>query len=118
MKRQMICVSCPIGCTLAVELSNEGEFLSVTGNGCKRGLQYAESECTNPVRVLTTTMRVNGGALAVVPVKTSIPIAKGKMFDCMQVINAEIVDAPIKTGDILINNICDTKADIVATNDV
>ena len=116
MKRDMICVSCPIGCALSVELDDKGKVLSVSGNTCKRGEKYAIDECTNPVRMLTSTIRVNGGALPVVPVKTSKPIPKGKMFDCMAAINNEVVDAPIKLGDVLISNVCDTGVDIVATN--
>ena len=118
MTRDLICVSCPIGCSLKVELDEDGKVLSVTGNTCKRGEQYAVSECTNPVRVLTSTMRVKGGKLPVVPVKTSVPIPKGKMFEIMEVINCEVVDAPVRMGDVLINNVCDTGADIVATNEV
>lgn len=117
MKRELICVSCPFGCPITVELDDSGVVLSVTGNTCKRGEQYAISECTNPVRVLTTTMKVNGGSRAVVPVKTNMPIPKGKMFECMQTINNEVVDAPVKMGDVLVCNICDTGADIVATNE-
>lgn len=117
MMRELICVSCPLGCRLSVELGENNEVLSVTGNNCKRGEKYAISECTNPVRMLTTTMKVHGSRLPVVPVKTSQPIPKGKMFECMKVINSEVVDAPIKMGDVLICNICDTGVDIVATND-
>ncbi len=116
MIKELTCVSCPIGCQLKVELSEKNEVLSVTGNTCKRGEKYAHDECTNPVRMLTTTIKVNGGSLPVIPVKTSVPIPKGKMFECMQVINNEVVDAPIKMGEVLISNICDTGADIVATN--
>lgn len=116
MTKEMTCVSCPIGCQLKVELSDKNEVLSVTGNTCKRGEKYAHDECTNPVRMLTTTMRVNGGSLPVIPVKTSVPIPKGMMFECMKVINNQVVDAPIKMGEVLISNICDTGADIVATN--
>ncbi|MDD6012911.1 MAG: DUF1667 domain-containing protein [Oscillospiraceae bacterium] len=117
MKKDLICVSCPLGCMLSVELSEKGEVISVTGNTCPRGKKYAEDECTNPVRMLTSTVKVNGGKLAVVPVKTSVPIPKGKMFDCMKVINNEVVDAPVRMGDVIICNICDTGADIVATNE-
>ncbi len=118
MIKEMICVSCPIGCMMTVELNDKNEVISVKGNTCKRGEQYATDECTNPVRMLTTTIKVSGGTLPVVPVKTSKPIPKGKMFDCMQVINNEVVDAPVKMGDVLICNICDTGVDIVATNEV
>ena len=118
MIREMICVSCPIGCALRVELDDSGKVLSVSGNTCKRGEKYAIDECTNPVRMLTSTVKVNGGSLPVVPVKTSKSIPKGKMFECMAAINNEVVDAPIKLGDVLISNVCDTGADIVATNEV
>ncbi|MCM1364155.1 MAG: DUF1667 domain-containing protein [Faecalibacterium sp.] len=118
MIKEMICVSCPLGCPIKVELSESGEVLSVTDNTCKRGEQYAISECTNPVRILTSTMKVNGGSLPVIPVKTSAPIPKDMMFECMKVINNEVVDAPIKMGDVLISNVCDTGVDIVATNEV
>lgn len=118
MKKEMVCVSCPLGCSLSVELSESGDVLSVKGNTCPRGEKYATDECTNPVRMLTSTVKVNGGSLPVVPVKTSAPISKGKMFECMKVINAEVVDAPVKMGEVLICNICETGADIVATNTV
>ena len=115
MIKEMVCVSCPIGCMLTVELNDQNEVLSVKGNTCKRGEQYAIDECTNPVRMLTSTVKVNGGKLPVVPVKTAKPIPKGKMFDCIQVINSTVVDAPVKMGDVLIQDICGTGIDIIAT---
>lgn len=118
MKREMVCVACPLGCTMSVELDDKGGVISVTGNTCKRGEKYAKDECTNPVRMLTTTMKVNGGSLPVISVKTSAPIPKDMMFECMKEINKEVVDAPIRMGEVLISNICDTGADIVATNEV
>ena len=116
-KRELTCIGCPLGCSITVTMEN-AEILDVTGNTCKRGEKYAIDECTNPVRMLTSTVRVNGGKLPVVPVKTSVPIPKGKMFECMAAINNEVADAPIKLGDVLIANVCDTGADIVATNEV
>lgn len=118
MTKEMTCVACPLGCQLTVELGENNEVLSVTGNTCKRGEKYAHDECTNPVRMLTTTMKVNGGSLPVISVKTSAPIPKGKMFECMKAINNEVVDAPIKMCEVLISNICDTGVDIVATNEM
>ncbi len=118
MTKEMICVSCPLGCMLSVELNDKNEVMSVSGNTCKRGEQYAIDECTNPVRMLTSTMKVHGGKLPVIPVKTSKPIPKGKMFECMEIINSVSVDAPVKMGEVLISNICDTGADIIATNEM
>lgn len=115
MKRSLVCVSCPLGCSIEVELEN-GEVVSVTGNTCKRGDAYARSEVTHPVRSLTTSVKVEGGVHPVVPVKSSAPVPKEKMFDCMKVINAATVKAPVKIGDVIIENILDLGVNIVATN--
>ncbi len=115
MKKNLICVSCPLGCPIEVEIEN-GEILSVTGNTCKRGDAYARDELTNPVRSLTTTVKLIGGALPVVPVKSSKPVPKDKMFDCMKLINEASIEAPVKIGDVVIKDILGSGADIVVTN--
>jgi CxxC motif-containing protein len=115
MKKNLICVSCPLGCPIEVEIEN-GEILSVTGNTCKRGDAYARDELTNPVRSLTTTVKLEGGALPVVPVKSSKPVPKDKMFECMKVINSASIKAPVKIGDVVIKDILGSGADIVVTN--
>ncbi len=115
MKKSLICVSCPLGCPIEVEIEN-GEILSVTGNTCKRGDAYARDELTNPVRSLTTTVKLVNGALPVVPVKSSKPVPKNKMFECMEIINKASVEAPVKIGDVVVENILGTGADIIVTN--
>lgn len=115
MKKNLICVSCPLGCPIEVEIEN-GEILSVTGNTCKRGDTYARAELTNPVRSLTTTVKLVGGNLPVVPVKSSKPVPKDKMFECMELINEASIKAPVKIGDVVIKDILGSGADIVVTN--
>lgn len=115
MKKNLICVSCPLGCPIEVEIEN-GEVVSVTGNTCKRGDAYARAEITNPVRSLTTSVKVENGLHPVVPVKSSGPVPKDKMFDCMKEINSITVKAPVKIGDVVIENILGLGVDIVATN--
>ena len=115
MKKNLICVSCPLGCPIEVEIEN-GEVVSVTGNTCKRGDAYARSVITNPVRSLTTSVKVENGLHPVVPVKSSGPVPKDKMFDCMKEINSVTVKAPVKIGDVVIENILGLGVDIVATN--
>ena len=115
MKKNLICVSCPLGCPIEVEIEN-GEILSVTGNTCKRGDAYARTEVTNPTRMITTTVRVEGGKAYVVPVKSANPIPKGMMMDCMKVINEASIKAPVNIGDVVLENILGTGVDIVATN--
>lgn len=117
-KRELICVSCPIGCAITVEFDDNGEIVSVTGNTCKRGDSYARQECTHPERMLTSTVKVVGGRLPVVPVKSSVPVPKEMLFDCMKEINKVTVKAPVHIGDVVLPNILDTGADIVATNEV
>ena len=75
-KRELICVACPLGCPITVTLDENGAVTDVKGNTCKRGEAYAHTECTNPTRMLTTTVRVEGGNAYVVPVKTANPIPK------------------------------------------
>ena len=116
MKRNLVCIACPIGCPIEVELNDAGEVLGVTGNTCPRGEAYARTEVTHPVRSLTTSVKVEGGVHPVVPVKTAAPIPKEKMFDCMQVLNAVTLQAPVAIGDVVVKDICGLGVDVVATN--
>ena len=116
MKKDMICIACPRGCYMTVEVGDNGEFVSVTGNTCKRGEAYAKTEVTNPTRSLTSTVKVIGGAHPVVPVKSAAPVPKGLLFECMKEINKAEIKAPVKIGDTVIENILGTGVDIIATN--
>lgn len=118
MTKDLVCVACPLGCPIKVTLDDNGAVVDVTGNTCKRGYEYAHTECTNPTRSLTSTVKVEGGRLPVVPVKSTAALPKGVMFDCMKEINKACLKAPVKIGDIAVKNILDTGIDIVATNEV
>lgn len=116
MLKNIVCVACPMGCGITVEISAEGEIISVTGNTCKRGDAYARTECTNPVRSLTTTVKVCGGIHPVVPCKSAGPIPKGKVIECAEALREVEVKAPVKLGDVLVENVLGTGVNIVATN--
>ncbi len=116
MTRNITCVTCPMGCSVTVEISDSGEIISVSGNTCKRGEEYAKNEITHPQRSLATTLRVEGGIYNVVPCKSAGPLPKEKIFECMEAVNSTCVNAPVKLGDVLVKNICGTGVDIVATN--
>ena len=116
MQKNIICVACPMGCGVTVEIAENGEIISVTGNTCKRGDAYARTECTNPVRSLATTVKVNGGIYNVVPCKSAGALPKDNIMECMDIINNVSADAPVKLGDILVKDILGTGIDIVATN--
>ena len=52
------------------------------------------------------------------PVKTSKPIKKDLMFEIMDKINSKLVYAPIKIGDVLIENVDGDNTDIIATKNI
>ena len=106
------CTRCPMGCTLTVRETDGG--LTVTGNTCPRGEEYGRSEFICPVRTLTSTVRVLGGSEPLLPVRTDRPIPKDKLMDCMALIRALTVTAPVTTHQVLVENIADTGADLVA----
>lgn len=117
MKKEIICTVCPRGCHINVE--GEGEkILSMEGYGCKRGVTYATAEFTNPVRILTTLVKIDGMDGELLPVRSANPVPKDKLFDCMDVIRKTKVGLPVKMHDVIIKNICDTGVDIVATKAV
>ena len=117
MKKEIICTVCPRGCHIQVE--GEGEkVLSVDGQGCKRGLEYASAEYAHPVRILTTTVKLEGDAADLLPVRSNKPLPKEKIMDCMALIRAAAVKAPVARYDVIIPNICGTGVDIVATKSV
>ena len=116
-KRELTCIVCPLGCTLEVNMENN-QIKDVKGNGCKRGISYAQAECTNPTRTLTTTMRVENGKYPLVPVKSEKEIPKHLMLACMKVINNTKATAPIQIGDVLVENILDTGVNIVASSNL
>lgn len=116
-KVNLICIGCPLGCPLEVEMEG-AEVLTVTGQTCKNGEKYARKELTNPTRIVTSTVRVSGGALSMVSVKTASDIPKGKIFDCVRELRAIDLTAPVAIGDVVIENVCDTGVAIIATKNV
>ncbi|MEG0264866.1 MAG: DUF1667 domain-containing protein [Erysipelotrichaceae bacterium] len=117
MKKEMICIVCPKGCHLSVEME-DNKVQSVSGNTCLRGEQYARSECTAPMRLLTTTIVVENGKDDCVPVITSQSVPKGLLFDIMKATKNKVVKAPIKCHDIILHNVANSGADLIATCDV
>ena len=114
--RELTCISCPMGCQMMVCIDNED--IRVTGNTCKRGEIYAKKEVTDPRRVVTSSIRVKNGDFIRVSVKTETDIPKDKIFDCMaDIFKAEAV-APVKIGDIIIENCAGTGIAVVATRNV
>ena len=116
-ERRLICIGCPMGCPLVVTMDG-GEVVSVTGNTCKRGEIYGRKEVTNPTRIVTSTVRVSGGSIDMVSVKTKEDIPKGKIFECVKALKGVSVQAPVHIGDVILEDVAGTGVPIVATKNV
>ncbi len=116
-KEEMVCIMCPLGCRLTVILEDNGELL-VSGNKCPRGIEYGRQEMTEPLRILTSSVLVKNGDVPLVSVKTNKPVPRKLLNEIMDILRKTSVEAPIKSGDVLIENILDTGADIIATRNV
>ena len=114
-KRELICIGCPLGCMLTVEM-NGAEVANVTGNTCLRGKTYAEKEVTNPTRIVTSTVKVAGGDRVSVSCKTKSDIPKGMIFDVARALKDVVAQAPVCIGDVLVENVAGTGVEIVATS--
>lgn len=116
-KVNLICIGCPLGCPLTVEMEGK-EVLSVSGHTCRNGEKYARKELTDPTRIVTSTVRVTDGTLAMVSVKTASDIPKGKIFDCVKALREVDVPAPVHIGQVILADVAGTGIDIIATKNV
>ena len=116
MKKEMICISCPMGCRLTVWEEN-GE-VKVEGNTCPRGKAYGIQEFTCPQRTVTSSVPVKGGTQNMCSVKTNVPVPKTAIPDVLKAIYAAQVKAPVAVGDVIVSGIAGTEADLVATRRV
>ena len=111
---ELTCIRCPKGCALTVHV-NPDNTATVTGNSCPKGEEYGRTEVLNPVRTVTSSVRIAGTKNGVVSVKTKGDIPKGKIFEGMDALKGISVEAPVKLGDVIIENVADTGIDVVAT---
>ena len=111
--KELVCIVCPKGCRLRVEGPD-----SITGNSCPRGADYGKMELTHPTRVVTSTVRCTGGLHPRCPVKTDRPIPKELMLEAMEALAAVDLTTPVRTGQVVLANLCGTGANVVATRDL
>ena len=104
------CIVCPRGCRITVDEEN-----NITGNFCKRGIDYVETELTAPTRIVTSTVKTIYSDIPRVSVKTDKPIPKKMIYDIMKEINQAVIDKPMAIGEVLIENVLGTDANIVLT---
>ncbi len=113
-KTSLICVTCPTGCSLEVT-AEDGHVISVEGQQCRRGAEYAQSELSDPRRMVTTTVRIRGALHPLLPVHTARPFPKARILDLVALLRSVTVDAPINAGEVVLPNALDSGVDVVAS---
>ena len=114
--KELFCITCPTGCRLSVK--GNGSDITVEGNGCNRGIDFAKTEMLSPTRSLTTTVRTTFPGVPVLPVRTDGEIPKGKLFDAMNELNKVVVSSELDCGDIVLENIAGCGIRVIATSDI
>lgn len=99
-QREFICVTCPVGCTIRATVEGD-ELIEVQGQACRRGIAFVREELTAPRRTLTTTVRVDGGALPLVPVRSREPLPKGIVLDVAARLREVRLSAPVVAGQVV-----------------
>lgn len=113
-RKTIVCICCPLGCEILAE-KREGRY-KIEHNKCTKGWDYAFSELTNPVRHVTSTIALGGDPGRRLPVRTSLPVPKDKMFAVISEIKRLDVKNTVSAGQVLIKNVAGTEADIIASN--
>jgi CxxC motif-containing protein len=114
MKKKIVCIICPMGCEITVT-GKEGVIDKIEGNQCARGEAYAKEEFLDPKRILTTTVKAQGYTLPVLSVRSSKPIPKRLLAECMDILKKVKIKHPVTMGQVVVENILDTGVDIIAT---
>ena len=116
-KRTFTCIICPNGCTVETEFDGT-RILSVSGNRCKRGLEYVTQELTDPRRTIASSVTVENGTLPLCSVRLTAPVPKKEIFHVMEEIRKIHLTAPTHAGDVLIHNVCGYESDVIATKSI
>ncbi|MBB6481562.1 DUF1667 domain-containing protein [Spirochaeta isovalerica] len=113
MTKELICISCPMGCHL--EVTQKGDEISVKNNKCSRGEIYGKEELLAPKRVVTATCPVKSALMVRIPVKTTGALPKELINSLLEELYRTELKAPVNRGDIILSNFRDSGVDVVST---
>ncbi len=102
MKKDLICIACPLGCRLTARWLNESA-IEITGNRCPRGEEYGREEVVEPKRVVTATVRLKSGFLKRLPVTTKRPVPKDKIAALLNRLYTIELSAPVIRGEVVLD---------------
>lgn len=113
-----LCIGCPLGCRLEVEEDVHGEIVEVRGFSCRKGRDFATAEHTEPTRMVTTTVAIEGGRWPRLPVRTADPVPKDVVEALCTSLRTVTVRAPVRLGDVVVHDVLGTGVDVVASRDL
>ena len=116
-RKHFTCVTCPIGCEIDVELQ-DSDVVSIEGSKCAKGKEFVLQELEEPMRILTTTVRMKGAKWAMLPVRSDEPIPKRLFFQVIKELANIELQAPVKISDVIVGDVAATGANIVATRNM
>lgn len=117
MTKGMVCIECPKGCVLSVEIENN-KAVKVTGAGCPKGIMYASAEIDCPVRIFTSTVMTEGLSMKTAPVRTDRPIPKKDLFRAVEETRRMKVGSSLNSGDVIAEDFLGLGVRLVATRQV
>jgi CxxC motif-containing protein len=109
--KQVVCIVCPKGCRLSVD-EKSGK---VRGYVCTRGEEYGRTEISNPLRTVTSTVKIAGAAYPRCPVKTSGTISRELTTKAVGLLDGVELHAPVAAGDVALKDIFGTGVDFIVT---
>lgn len=112
----LICITCPKGCTL--EVSRDGKTIVQVTGGCKRGFHYAQSELTDPRRMIASTVKIYGASHPLLPVYTQKPFPKPRIRELLNELQKVTIEAPVHFGQVVVENVLESGIDIIASRDM
>jgi CxxC motif-containing protein len=114
MKKEMVCVVCPVSCRMNVDINEAGDIF-VSGNKCKRGVTYAELELTHPTRKVSSTVKIDKGIHMRLPVKSDTEVPKALLLDIVKALDDVMITAPVRIGDVVAKDVLGSGINFIAT---
>ncbi len=117
--REITCILCPNACQLKVRFDRDKkEILELEDARCKRGAKYAQEEIFDPRRSVMTVVPIESKSWKVTSVLTAEPVPKDRIHDVYNEISKVRLKPPVKTGDVVIHDVCGLGVDVIVTRSV
>jgi len=113
-KKHFVCVVCPVGCEIDV-VHDGSRIISMEGNKCEKSEEFVSQELIEPMRILTTTVRIQGSRWPVIPVRTDKAVPKRLFPRIMKQLRRIKLQAPVNMLDAVVRDVLRTGTDIIAT---